>query len=54
MKRVGVVESTVPVGKYLAIEKQIKQSSILVVDLAANVDFTVYSEILKKLDLVKR
>jgi len=53
MSRVGIIESTVPIGKYLATDCVSKDSSIYVLNLSNDVEFAVNSELLSKLNSAK-
>jgi hypothetical protein len=53
MSRVGIIESTVPIGKYLQSDRKTKNSSIFVVNLSNDYEFIVNSEILQKLNSAK-
>jgi hypothetical protein len=53
MSRIGIIESTVPIGKYLETDREVKESSIYVLNLSSNAEFVVNSEILQKLNSAK-
>ena len=53
MSRIGIIESTVPIGKYLETDRESKESSIYVLNLSSNAEFVVNSEILQKLNYAK-
>lgn len=53
MSRIGIIESTVPIGKYLETDRESKESCIYVLNLSSNAEFVVNSEILQKLNSAK-
>lgn len=53
MSRIGILESTVPIGKYLETDHESKESSTYVLNLSSNAEFVVNSEILQKLNSAK-